>query len=678
MLRLRFRSCLLWLALLLVLFCAPAAALNMTPMDPNAVDFPDQVQSPSGSGDIGDPYSTNSGSRRSTFSLSSSYPIYIPGYVDYEACYDVLDLVNEQRAANGLSPVIMDQTLLGCAQFRAAECSLLFSHTRPSGDDCFSILDEVGYGYYSAGENIAWNYSSPASVMTGWMNSSGHRANILNSSYTAMGVGCFYQPGTGIYWVQIFSGGGWNQEAPRNNEEVLYSFELSADPANLEDPIMVSTCVNWTMEQNESEDVFLLAGDVMLDPDSVILTSSNRTVAVTAENYIVNAVSPGRTSLTAAWRSYPSYKVTTTLTVKPGPLLPSPSMQTVQGTNSGVQLTWRPVSGAAKYRVFRKVSGASAWTRITDTTSTTYTDTSARAGTTYIYTVRCINPGGTAYTSTYNSNGWSITYAATPALPTVSNGARGVHITWTKPVGAVKYRVYRRTAGSSWSALTTTSATSYVDTTAKQGITYAYTVRCVNSTATQFTSGFNATGRGNRYLTAPTVTPANVGAGILVKWTPSDGAAGYYVYRKAGSGSYSRVATVNGNTLQWGDTSVRNGNGTLYTYTVRAYYGTSLSPFVNAPIVRLLRPSITGLSSNSAGAMTVTWNTNSVASGYQIYYKTGSTVKITAIAGSASKTRTLTGLSRGRTYTVYVRSYRTVGGVHHFSGWSEARTVTIR
>ena len=75
------------------------------------------------------------------------------------------------------------------AQVRVKELSALFDHTRPDGTTCFTALDDAGIRYSTAGENIAAGYSTPEQVVNGWMNSEGHRANILNASFTTIGVG---------------------------------------------------------------------------------------------------------------------------------------------------------------------------------------------------------------------------------------------------------------------------------------------------------------------------------------------------------------------------------------------------------------------------------------------------------------------------------------------------------
>lgn len=113
----------------------------------------------------------------------------------------VLELVNEEREKEGLSALRWDDRAADAAEVRAEELQSLFSHTRPDGSSCFTALDEEGASYRSAGENIAMGQRTPEQVMDSWMNSSGHRANILNSSFKAIGVG-YYENG----WVQLFIG----------------------------------------------------------------------------------------------------------------------------------------------------------------------------------------------------------------------------------------------------------------------------------------------------------------------------------------------------------------------------------------------------------------------------------------------------------------------------------------
>ena len=114
-------------------------------------------------------------------------------------------LVNEERRKNGLGDLELRVDISAAAQIRAVETETSFSHTRPDGRSFSTVLDEKGISYRMSGENIAWGQKSPEEVMNGWMNSEGHRANILNKNYTSIGVG-YYQNSKGVnYWTQIFT-----------------------------------------------------------------------------------------------------------------------------------------------------------------------------------------------------------------------------------------------------------------------------------------------------------------------------------------------------------------------------------------------------------------------------------------------------------------------------------------
>jgi uncharacterized protein YkwD len=115
----------------------------------------------------------------------------------------VLALVNAERAKVGLSPLEYYNNGQAAADIRANEVSKKFSHERPDGTTCFTVFEAAGISYYSAGENIALGYTTPEIVMHAWMNSQGHKANILNPNFTHIIVG--YDAKTNS-WVQLFLG----------------------------------------------------------------------------------------------------------------------------------------------------------------------------------------------------------------------------------------------------------------------------------------------------------------------------------------------------------------------------------------------------------------------------------------------------------------------------------------
>ena len=119
---------------------------------------------------------------------------------------EVVRLVNIERTERGLSALTMDTTLNAAAAERVEETITRFAHERPDGSSCFTILQEYGISYRTAAENIARGQGTPAAVVNSWMNSEGHRANILNSSLRKIGVGYARGGQYGTYWVQLFTG----------------------------------------------------------------------------------------------------------------------------------------------------------------------------------------------------------------------------------------------------------------------------------------------------------------------------------------------------------------------------------------------------------------------------------------------------------------------------------------
>ena len=118
----------------------------------------------------------------------------------------MVNLVNQERAKAGLSPLTVNTKLSQVAELKAEDLrdKNYFSHTSPTYGSPFDMMKQFGISYKSAGENIAKGQKSPQSVMNGWMNSTGHRENILSSKYTEIGVGYVTDSNGNTYWVQMF------------------------------------------------------------------------------------------------------------------------------------------------------------------------------------------------------------------------------------------------------------------------------------------------------------------------------------------------------------------------------------------------------------------------------------------------------------------------------------------
>lgn len=199
-----------------------------------------------------------------------------------------------------------------------------------------------------------------------------------------------------------------------------------------------------------------------------------KTVSASKSSYTDTSASSGKTM---------SYKVvavngdnTSESEIKKVYYLKTPTVS-VKNITSGVYTSWKKISGASSYEVYRKAGSASSWTKIATTKSTSYTDKKAKSGTTYKYTIRAVNSKGK---SKYGSTAYeTIRFLAAPVLEKITSTKSGVTIYWDDVKGASKYLVYRKTGSGDYTLIKTVSGGStvkYLDKTAKKGKTYTYKV----------------------------------------------------------------------------------------------------------------------------------------------------------------------------------------------------------
>ena len=145
--------------------------------------------------------------------------------------YRVVELINNERSANGLAPLKISSQMNEASLIRANEIVTEFSHYRPNGTPCITVVSDMGISYMAAAENIACGQTSPEEAVSCWMNSEGHRANILNSAYEFTGVGVVQQGGV-YYWSQFFI------SSPDLTEEGAAA-EPAPEPEPEPEPIMI-------------------------------------------------------------------------------------------------------------------------------------------------------------------------------------------------------------------------------------------------------------------------------------------------------------------------------------------------------------------------------------------------------------------------------------------------------
>ena len=153
---------------------------------------------------------------------------------DYDYAQQVVDLVNAEREKAGVPPLTHNKTLCEAAMQRSNEMVFKFDHYRPDGTRFDSILEGKYDGWTTIGENIAAGQETPEAVVKDWMNSEGHRKNILNPDFTQIGVGCAPTMG-GTTWVQIFGDSTTNTEIETSTQSGggIFSVETPVSLLNI-------------------------------------------------------------------------------------------------------------------------------------------------------------------------------------------------------------------------------------------------------------------------------------------------------------------------------------------------------------------------------------------------------------------------------------------------------------
>ena len=312
------------------------------------------------------------------------------------------------------------------------------------------------------------------------------------------------------------------------------------------------------------------------------------------------------------------------------------------------QLTWRAMYGATSYRIYRSTSRGSGYSLLGTTTATSYTNTGAKAGTTYYYRVKACNDAGLSpYSNVVSGKVKSVTPKPSAPVVKIGNSATSGKpmLTWNAVSGATSYKVYRATSqNGTYSLLGTVTATSYTNTGAKAGVTYYYKVKAVNSAGE---SAYSNVVSGRATVTTLTMGHSSTSGKPMLTWKAVSGAASYRVYRAtAKNGAYSVINTTKALTY----TNVGAALGTTYYYKVEALNAAGKSMGFSAIVEGKVAPVLAVGYSCVSGKPQLTWKAVPGATEYQVYRSTQQNSGYTKINTTTATSYVNTGAKANTTY----------------------------
>ena len=351
-----------------------------------------------------------------------------------------------------------------------------------------------------------------------------------------------------------------------------------------------------------------------------------------------------------------------------------PSAPVVRIGNSAASgkpmLTWNAVEGATSYRIYRSTSKGSGYSLLGTTTATSYTNTGAKAGTTYYYRVKaCSDAGLSPYSNIVSGQAKSVTPKLSAPVVKIGHSASSGKpmLTWNAVSGATSYKVYRAASqNGTYSLLGTVTATSYTNTGAKAGTTYWYKVKAVNTAGE---SAYSNIVSGWATVTTLTLGHSSTSGKPQLTWKAVSGAASYKVYRATSkNGAYSVINTTKALTY----TNTGAALGTTYYYKVEALNAAGKSMGFSAVVEGKVAPVLAVGYSSVSGKPQLTWKAVPGATEYQVYRSTQQNSGYSKINTTTATSYVNTGAKANMTY--YYRIVALKGtAVSDFSNIASAR-----
>ncbi|MGF6953637.1 fibronectin type 3 domain-containing protein [Neobacillus sp. B4I6] len=371
-------------------------------------------------------------------------------------------------------------------------------------------------------------------------------------------------------------------------------------------------------------------------------------------------------------------------TTDPSYLEPVVTSKATASSYNSIKLTWTPATGVDGYDIYRSTSSAGTFTKISSTTDPTayYTNTGLNTGTTYYYKIQTyftFDNGEKIY-GAFSPVVSAKPVLAVPASPKAASASySSIKTSWTAVSGASGYEVSRATSSTGTYSLVgnTTTATSLTNTGLSTNKVYYYKIRAYRMVGTtKVYGGYTTVVSAKPIPSVPTNFKAASASysSIKTSWTAVSGASGYEVFRATSStGTYSLVGKT---TTATSFTNTGLSTNKLYYYKIKAYRMVGTTKVYSGYTTVVSAKPIPSVPTNfkaarySSTSIKTTWSAVTGASGYEVYRTTSSTGTYSLVKNTTSLYFTNTGLTTGRTYYYKARSYKLVGTLKVYSGWT--------
>ncbi len=336
-------------------------------------------------------------------------------------------------------------------------------------------------------------------------------------------------------------------------------------------------------------------------------------------------------------------------------LCDTPVITSAVSTASGVEVSYEPVKGAYRYRVYYLSRKDNSWKSMGETDKTSFTDTVVKSGTTYTYAVQTVDKKNRLTSEL--SDSFDGTFISVPKVGDIHTADGGVSLSWKAVDGAQGYRVMR-SSGDEWETVGLTAETSFLDTSAESGVSYSYTVACTDADGADI-SAYNEKGFGCTYVAAPMIDRIySDNSGVVLRWEPVAGAYQYRVFYK-GKNGWTRLGVTTKTSFT--DTDV--GEGKTYLYTVRCMNknGDYISDYHREGFYGTYRGKVPFTAESAAEGVRLTWEPIEGVAAYRVFYKgrdgwerlakvEGNSFTDTALKDGGSRVYTVRGMDENDSY----------------------------